>query len=320
MLTGCAAAEHCSNGADGSTCCRGDYCSSETASLSPEVQATLCQEAHWALAALGAAGLSIFWPVPEAALQLVRSYGPLGPDLAAGLAQGDRDDPLERSLRGMHCQMTLAPSPGAGDSAAITRLRDAGVQAVMVVPLGDYEPIGILAIAWREPHLPTDPTLAARAVAHIGLALRNAVLEAGFQTILSLFARYGATALDVAQFYARAHRVAVLEHRQALARNLHSSVMQTLYSLDLFAQVAAQAWEERPDRAREALEMVRRLARDAGTDLRSLLFELDANALDSEGLVPAVERYVDLVRQSNLPVDLHHKLGHAVPTRFEEAM
>ena len=67
--------------------------------------------------------------------------------------------------------------------------------------------------------------------------------------VLALFARHAAIAITNARLYERAQQAAALEERQRLARDLHDSVTQTLFSLQLAAQSAWKAWEAQPERA-----------------------------------------------------------------------
>ena len=48
-------------------------------------------------------------------------------------------------------------------------------------------------------------------------------------------------------------RAAALAERRRLARDLHDSVTQTLISLHLTAQAAAELWDTQPEQARAAL-------------------------------------------------------------------
>jgi hypothetical protein len=100
--------------------------------------------------------------------------------------------------------------------------------------------------------------------------------------------------------------------RQRLARDLHDSVSQTLISLHLSAQAAADLWDAQPAQAREALEFVRHLTTGAITEMRAVLADLRDAVLERQGLVAALEAHGAVVRQrSGLQVEL--RLGEAHP-------
>src|SRR5215831_18233910 len=99
----------------------------------------------------------------------------------------------------------------------------------------------------------------------------------------------GGVARDCAEQVADAARVAARAERQRLARDLHDSVSQTLISLQLTAQAAAELWDTQPAQARAALDTVRHLATGATTEMRALLVDLHEAALEQRGLVGALE-------------------------------
>jgi NarL family two-component system sensor histidine kinase LiaS len=128
-------------------------------------------------------------------------------------------------------------------------------------------------------------------------------------------------ALDLERLHERAQQAVTLEQRHALACELHDSVMQTLFSLHLATQVALDSWEHEPAQARAAMEMVLRLTCDARTEMRTLLFELRDNVLESEGLLCALSQYVDLVsHHSGLRIDLQLPRALSLPPSYCESL
>lgn len=78
-------------------------------------------------------------------------------------------------------------------------------------------------------------------------------------------------AVDLAE---QAQRLAVLEERRRLARELHDSVTQSLVSVSLLAQSLAALWEVDQEWARRGLETIGDQSRAALAEMRALLFEL----------------------------------------------
>jgi signal transduction histidine kinase len=104
---------------------------------------------------------------------------------------------------------------------------------------------------------------------------------------------------------ADAGRAAARAERRRLARDLHDSVTQTLISLHLTAQAAAELWDSQPAQARAALETIRHLATGATTEMRALLVDLHESVLERHGLVGAIEVHSSVVRQrSGLQVEV----------------
>jgi signal transduction histidine kinase len=62
--------------------------------------------------------------------------------------------------------------------------------------------------------------------------------------------------------------------RDRLARDLHDTATQSLFSAHLMADVLPRLWERDPAEGRRCLDDLCRLTRGALADMRTLLFEL----------------------------------------------
>ena len=108
--------------------------------------------------------------------------------------------------------------------------------------------------------------------------------------ILSLFADGAAIAIESARLYQQAEQLAVVEERQRLARELHDSVTQALYSVTLYAEATQMAMSAgKLDVAAENVQELHQMAREAMVDMRMLIFELHPPVLEEEGLVAALQ-------------------------------
>lgn len=103
-------------------------------------------------------------------------------------------------------------------------------------------------------------------------------------------------------------KVAALEERQKLARELHDSVSQALYGIALGARTAQTQLERDPAKLAEPLDYILSLAEAGLSEMRALIFELRPESLKNEGLVAA------LTKQSNA-LRARHKLD--VATHFD---
>jgi signal transduction histidine kinase len=96
----------------------------------------------------------------------------------------------------------------------------------------------------------------------------------------------------------RIEAAVTLEERGRLARDLHDSVTQSLYSLSLFARSGRDALEDGdPDRLSASLTRLEATALQALREMRLLLYELRPEALEQEGLVRTLERRFDAVER-----------------------
>ncbi|MGD9093306.1 MAG: GAF domain-containing sensor histidine kinase [Anaerolineales bacterium] len=114
--------------------------------------------------------------------------------------------------------------------------------------------------------------------------------------IISLFADQAAIAIENTRLHQQAEQLAVVEERQRLARELHDSVTQSLYSVTLYADATRMALEaDNMGVASENLNELHNMAREAMLDMRLLIFELHPPILEKEGLVAAIQTRLESV-------------------------
>jgi signal transduction histidine kinase len=114
-----------------------------------------------------------------------------------------------------------------------------------------------------------------------------------------------AAVIEIDRLHRKETRQAAAEERQALARDLHDAVTQSLYSASLIAEALPAVWERDPDEGERNLERLRRLVRAALAEMRTLLFELRPAALETAPLDALVERLGDaLAGQAQIDVDI----------------
>ena len=77
---------------------------------------------------------------------------------------------------------------------------------------------------------------------------------------------------------------ALNEERNKLARELHDTVTQTLFSANLIAEIVPNLWEKDPKTAVERLKEVSQLNNAALMEMRTLLYELRPSVLKDEDL------------------------------------
>jgi signal transduction histidine kinase len=83
-----------------------------------------------------------------------------------------------------------------------------------------------------------------------------------------------ALAIENARLRSQIERTAVTAERNRIARDLHDSVTQTLFSATLIAEVLPKLWERSRDESERRLEELRQLTRGALAEMRTLLLEL----------------------------------------------
>ncbi len=120
----------------------------------------------------------------------------------------------------------------------------------------------------------------------------------------------------------QAEELASSQERSHLARELHDSVTQALFSMGLVIRSVEVLLERDPTLVRERLEMLAELQRDALAEIRSLIFELRPGSLAEDGLVQALRTHVAGVEgRIGLPVILEADvLMGRLPAPVEEAL
>lgn len=220
---------------------------------------------------------------------VVRAYrGPMAQESVTGM-RFSVDDPLDRQV--LLDRAPVIVTDTRGDTPPARAYRESvgdrletdfsHIRAWMGVPLMVKDRvIGELALDHGEPGYFT-PQRAALALS---------------------FANQVAVAIENSRLYLQVEQAAVMEERQRLARELHDSVSQALYGIGLGARTARTLLEREPvdeeTRARLAkpLDYVLSLAEAGLAEMRALIFQLRPDALESEGLVAALDRQAAALR------------------------
>lgn len=229
----------------------------------PDVQATLARSLAHVLEALPAGGGAIhLLDETGASLQLMASRGVPG-ELAEQIRSSPSDTGwLAALLRESQPQMIATL-----DSRLPIDLRPYAPFVGAPIRAGG-ETLGVLSAtgAWRQPPSAEDVALLAAAADHIGVAVQTATLRR------------------------QAERLAILEERERLARELHDAVTQSLYSLTLFVdgarELARRGQFAQIDRYLQDIEAT---AGQTLKEMRLLLHELRPAVLGREGLVSALQ-------------------------------
>ncbi|TNE52320.1 MAG: PAS domain S-box protein [Deltaproteobacteria bacterium] len=122
-------------------------------------------------------------------------------------------------------------------------------------------------------------------------------------TLLTSIAEQTGAVWENARLRKRDQKAAVLEERQRLARNLHDSVTQLLYSMSLLAEAGHRTQDV--GKAQHYLERLGSTARQALKEMRLLIYELRPLLLEKEGLTGALRYRLDSVEsRSGVEYDL----------------
>jgi signal transduction histidine kinase len=117
------------------------------------------------------------------------------------------------------------------------------------------------------------------------------------QELIELLAAHAAIAITNARLYERSRELSIVSERNRLALELHDVVSQKLFSLILSAESAATLFERDTDAARVQVLRLGELAREALSELRSLILGLRPPELARDGLRGALSKEIEMLEQ-----------------------
>ncbi len=120
----------------------------------------------------------------------------------------------------------------------------------------------------------------------------------GDVALLTFIADQIGVVVENARLHRQAEQLAVVRERERLARELHDSVTQSLYSLTLLAEASQRLLGSGdPDRAGEYTGRLGEIAEQALKEMRLLVYQLRPLVLKREGLVGALQQRLDAVEK-----------------------
>lgn len=180
----------------------------------------------------------------------------------------------------------------------VAALSEGGYCALIASPIrGAKGVLGVFSLLGTEAQIFTrEDTILLSAVAdHVGIAIENARLRK------------------------EAEQNAIAEERQRLARDLHDSVSQLLYSQVLYADASKKYMQSgRLEQATGYIDQLIVSAHQALKEMRLMIFELRPSVLENEGLVGALKFRLETVEQrSGMEVRLISNLTGRLPVALE---
>ncbi len=160
--------------------------------------------------------------------------------------------------------------------------------------------LGVLSLSYEHEKLPAheDVSLIKSIADHLGVAIENARLQE------------------------QSEQVAILEERERLARELHDSATQSLFSLTLFAAAAREHLSgSELEAVDEQLVELEKTAVRTHKDMRLLIYELRPKVLEDEGLAEALSRRIQLVEfRSGIRGQVKVEVDGKLPFSVEETL
>jgi PAS domain S-box-containing protein len=119
----------------------------------------------------------------------------------------------------------------------------------------------------------------------------------------------------------QAGELASSQERAHLARELHDSVTQALFSMTLVTRTTELLVDRDPDAAKEKLGSLRDLQREALAEMRALIFELRPGNIEQDGLLAALRTHAAALQgRIGLPIVVTSDLADRLPLTIEEVL
>jgi PAS domain S-box-containing protein len=213
-------------------------------------------------------------PLPPSHPIRVDQFGPLGERMRKGeaivVADIHSDDPVAQML---HRSIESALSTLDPEGAERLRATIATEHSMLFAPiLVKGNVVGGLTLRHNEPGYYTERH------AELAKAIGN----------------QAAVAVENSRLLAQTHDKARLEERQRLARELHDSVTQALFSTNLIARSLEMLLQREGTHSPDVMDKItdlRQLTHGALAEMRALIFELRPGALEEEGLMEALRKH-----------------------------
>lgn len=125
----------------------------------------------------------------------------------------------------------------------------------------------------------------------------------------------------LALYFAQQHaqEMAALRERQRLARDLHDSVSQTLFSAGVTTETLLMEYRIRPEQVEDGLQQIHQLVQAAQAEMRILLIELRPEILAKARLSDLLTQLAKVLRtRTNAAVDLDIVETYVAPTAVHD--
>ena len=133
------------------------------------------------------------------------------------------------------------------------------------------------------------------------------------QRLVELFASHAGIAIENARLHEQEQRLAILEERQRIGRDLHDGIIQSIYAAGLTLDDASELVVESPAEAQARIERAVEALNLTIRDMRNFIFALQPEPFDQAGLLDAlaamaeefrVNTMVDISLEIDVPGDV----------------
>ena len=150
-----------------------------------------------------------------------------------------------------------------------------------------------------------------RTIGNLYLAEKAGGFSAADEHLVELFAGHAAIAMENARLHDQVQRLAVVEERERIGRDLHDGVIQSIYAVGLSLEDVPDLMVEEPAEASRRVERAIESLDQTIRDIRNFIFGLRPQLLDGVELVEGLAALADEFRVNTM-VDVELRAGREV--------
>ena len=161
-----------------------------------------------------------------------------------------------------------------------------------------------------------------RTIGNLYLTEKAGGFSAADEHLVELFAGHAAIAMENARLHDQVQRLAVVEERERIGRDLHDGVIQSIYAVGLSLEDVPDLMVEEPAEASRRVERAIESLDQTIRDIRNFIFGLRPQLLDGVELVEGLAALADEFRVNTM-VDVELRAGQevvAVPLNPERTL
>jgi signal transduction histidine kinase len=125
------------------------------------------------------------------------------------------------------------------------------------------------------------------------------------ERLVEMFALHAGIAIENARLHEQVQRLAIVEERERIGRDLHDGIIQSIYAVGLSLEDVPDLMAEEPEEARARVERAIDSLDQSIRDIRNFIFGLRPELLEQAGLIGGLAALADEFRvNSMVDVDL----------------
>lgn len=154
-------------------------------------------------------------------------------------------------------------------------------------------------------------TIRGRTIGNLYLTEKEGGFSEADQKLVELFAGHAAIAMENARLHDQVQRLAIVEERERIGRDLHDGVIQSIYAVGLSLEDVPDLMVEDPAEASRRVERAIESLDQTIRDIRNFIFGLRPQLIDGVALVEGLAALADEFRVNTM-VDVELRAGQEV--------